>query len=700
MNRKRKLGIIGVMIIVLTVFVAPTAPADSPWPIMQNIDTPGITTTPDGDVVLSECFPQAHTRDNWSQTFDATGQQIASVENTGQSSVEGCHDGSFVARNNRRITLERTIPNQSLSNVVGYEGNQKVWSYTPSTSCSSGVYGIQAKGISGNGNAAYIVISNGCGSDPMLGGTELISLSMATGVVQFQVTVPSNDLRPYLNGYVFYTYGQGFTYFNSSGAVQSSKGYSTSDVIKGWSIGANGELAILYSSSYSGCTQYLALRNSHGTAYRNLSPSSGCQYQTVHVTPTGGTVVVGYGNYMYAQDISIVDEISEVPVKKVGSATTSSASVQVDTAGNILVADETGVSIYNAHGSSLDRLELKDYFPALSTVGIEATVAFSQDVMYAIAQQYPHGPYDPNGYPTYLARVPVAGVGIDYPRGTFLGDPTTPVEPSVDYVAMGDSFSSGEGVPPFEPGTGHQGGCHRSEKSYPRLLENANEFLLGDGFVACSGASTTAITLGNNGQPAQLDKVTADTDVITMTIGGNDVPFRNFATACADPRLGPCNKKPYQVAIAGISNNVIPRMENMLNALRDRLANLNNTDATVLVIGYPQLVPDKWIYGARGCWWLQQPELPAIRNVTKSLNTAIENEVRAIGGKFRFVSALAADSPFIGHELCRARSDSAPNYFRNVDLSQPEAYTFHPNEQGQRAYADLVKSYLAQHPLN
>lgn len=294
--------------------------------------------------------------------------------------------------------------------------------------------------------------------------------------------------------------------------------------------------------------------------------------------------------------------------------------------------------------------------------------------------------YQSNGEPTQVYGEAYAMVNLD----------------KFNYLAWGDSYTSGEGVEPFETGTGGEAGCHRSVNAYPRLLEQntAMNLELGDNFVACSGATTSAITLGYNGEDAQLDTVTSDTDLITMTIGGNNMPFGDFATACVMPGPESCDETPYQEAIAGIVNNVIPRMEYMLGTVRDRLITLGNSDATVLVIGYPQVVPATWVSTSAGCWWLQPQELPAIREVTESLNTAIKNEVEAVGYDFHFVSATDSGSPFIGHELCRNTSDTVPSYLNNYDSGAPEVYTFHPNEQGQQAYADLIQAYLAQHPLN
>lgn len=468
----RGIGLAGIMAIASAMIISSAASAEPPWPLTLSMDLPGVTTTPEGDVVLSECFPQSHTRDYWSQTFDKHGQQIGSVENTGQSYVDAC-GGSFVGRDNRKITVERTTASPWPGVIAGYENDQQIWTYVPSTSCSSGVNGFQAKGIAGNGTTAYVLMTNGYGSDPMFGGMELVGLSMETGAVQFQQQLPTvptyQDVRPYLNGYVYYVSGQGFKYLNSSGVEDSSKAFSMSDSVRGWSVGTNGELAVLYSGTPgSECTQYLVLRNSNETMYRDIAPSSGCMYQTVHVTPTGSAVVAGYANYMYMQDFSLVDERSAPPVKKIPAATTTSATVQVDVTGKILVTDATGVTAYSSIGLNMQRWEFEDLFPALNNVSFEAKAAFGEDVIYAVAQQYPHGQYDPDGYPTYLAKVTVAGLGMDYPRGTFLGDTSNPAEPFIEYYAMGDSYSAGEGVPSFESGTDDPGvnECHRSPKAY------------------------------------------------------------------------------------------------------------------------------------------------------------------------------------------------------------------------------------------
>src|SRR5487761_853701 len=90
------------------------------------------------------------------------------------------------------------------------------------------------------------------------------------------------------------------------------------------------------------------------------------------------------------------------------------------------------------------------------------------------------------------------------------------------YVAMGSSFAAGPGTGERAPGSPRRAG--RSTRSYAHLAAAALGLDLHD--VTFSGA-TTADLLGPSaaGQPAQLDAVTGDTRLVTITAGGNDVGY-------------------------------------------------------------------------------------------------------------------------------------------------------------------------------
>jgi len=111
---------------------------------------------------------------------------------------------------------------------------------------------------------------------------------------------------------------------------------------------------------------------------------------------------------------------------------------------------------------------------------------------------------------------------------------------ALEYVAMGDSYSSGEGVSPFLYGTNTTTNkCHRSENAYPMLLDKNQDLDLKlMGFVACSGATTDTVLNGGSGsggwsESAQINALSSTTDRVTITIGGNDAGFASIMAACA-----------------------------------------------------------------------------------------------------------------------------------------------------------------------
>ena len=162
------------------------------------------------------------------------------------------------------------------------------------------------------------------------------------------------------------------------------------------------------------------------------------------------------------------------------------------------------------------------------------------------------------------------GVGAYFTLATLHGDGPSTAEHSLligapRYAALGDSYSSGEGVPEFEAGTdtdreamdtdlsipdlyqlltgtGKKNTCHRSSGgSYSQLL--AADAGLGDAlnpsvFAACSGAVAKDLVEANprnDGEAAQTDVLSGFTDVVTLTMGGNDVGFEQIAKACIVP---------------------------------------------------------------------------------------------------------------------------------------------------------------------
>jgi lysophospholipase L1-like esterase len=87
----------------------------------------------------------------------------------------------------------------------------------------------------------------------------------------------------------------------------------------------------------------------------------------------------------------------------------------------------------------------------------------------------------------------------------------------VDYDALGDSYASGYGVGPYGP-------CGRSSSAYAVQVDGREKIALDD-FVACAGATTQTLV-------PQLGALDVDTDLVTLSIGGNDVGWGQAVAAC------------------------------------------------------------------------------------------------------------------------------------------------------------------------
>lgn len=87
---------------------------------------------------------------------------------------------------------------------------------------------------------------------------------------------------------------------------------------------------------------------------------------------------------------------------------------------------------------------------------------------------------------------------------------------------MGSSFAAGPGIGTIAADTVPR--CNQSADNYPRQVARALKLKLID--KSCVGATTGDVLKGGQfGLPAQLDALTPDTRLVTITIGGNDIRF-------------------------------------------------------------------------------------------------------------------------------------------------------------------------------
>ncbi|BEV00389.1 SGNH/GDSL hydrolase family protein [Novosphingobium olei] len=112
----------------------------------------------------------------------------------------------------------------------------------------------------------------------------------------------------------------------------------------------------------------------------------------------------------------------------------------------------------------------------------------------------------------------------------------SPLQSGDRYVALGSSYAAGPGLGTVEDGAPQR--CGHGAASYSRVLARTLSLNLVD--ASCSGSTTEHILEPWNEIPPQIDAVTANTKLVTITSGGNDVAFvTNLgAAACATMPVG------------------------------------------------------------------------------------------------------------------------------------------------------------------
>jgi lysophospholipase L1-like esterase len=216
---------------------------------------------------------------------------------------------------------------------------------------------------------------------------------------------------------------------------------------------------------------------------------------------------------------------------------------------------------------------------------------------------------------------------------------------AVDYVALGDSYSSGTGAPPYVSGS-----CYRSARGYAQLWANTHA-VSSFKYAACGGATTQSMT----DQFASLD---AGTDQVTITIGGNDVGFANTMITCVTGSDTSCVNA-VNTGIESARTTLPGRLDSTYATIRDRAPN-----ATVIVLGYPRLVEPTGT-----C--MNTTKRAALNRGADALHEVIAGRAAAAG--VRYVDARAH---FAGHGAC----GSSPwiNQFSLFRLAE----SFHPNATG------------------
>ena len=271
--------------------------------------------------------------------------------------------------------------------------------------------------------------------------------------------------------------------------------------------------------------------------------------------------------------------------------------------------------------------------------------------------------------------------------------PQAPSLPAGTYVALGDSYASGYGLPPYAEGTNVRGGnnCQRSSSAYAHQVADQTGKTLD--FDACSGARTGDFYQPNAswGEPAQLDHLSASTGLVSFSIGGNDAGFAQILTKCVTQLpFSTCSgdnavTAPVDSAIDALAGKTtqegVTSYDTIMTDIGTRAPN-----ATVVAVGYPRMFTPRGagqFFPVPGrCEGLTKVDQRWINARTNDLNTVLKATALRHGYQFTDPS----DS-FAGHELCGKQG----SWFEGL----LEDGRFHPNAAGHTATADSVVGTLA-----
>ncbi|MGW4792420.1 SGNH/GDSL hydrolase family protein [Nonomuraea sp. NPDC004297] len=256
--------------------------------------------------------------------------------------------------------------------------------------------------------------------------------------------------------------------------------------------------------------------------------------------------------------------------------------------------------------------------------------------------------------------------------------PPAQAAPSEVYVALGDSAAAG----PLVPNQIHLG-CLRSDRDYPRLTAQAiGAATFRD--VTCSGADTKDMYQPQSTElgdvAPQLDALSADTTLVTVQIGANDVGLTGFIEDCLNllpPPIGDaCNddyvvdgKDKWRVDTDALR----PRLLTLVSDIRARAPR-----ARIFMVGYGTYAPQN------GCY----PRVPIIKADANYIRATLMyfNQMLAEQAAAAGVGFIDLQTPSVGHDPC---ASAGARWIEPYVPASPAA-PFHPNAAGMRGFAGVV----------
>lgn len=303
-----------------------------------------------------------------------------------------------------------------------------------------------------------------------------------------------------------------------------------------------------------------------------------------------------------------------------------------------------------------------------------------------------------------------------------------PTNERLAYLALGDSYSSGEGDVSdkgayYLPGTKEPGQCHLSSRSYPFVLQSwwqVERSAMAS--VACSGAQilldyvrqpvsylgqggrlkdfspekiaqekNAALASKKPGVVAQVEFVKKyKPGVVTLTGGGNDVGFAEVLAYCASGASILLMSDTCSYAKEGsFSHQMLKQsIDNQYRTMTQLIHELRaaSPQTKVYVVGYPQFVATN-LFCSLNVALLDQQERRMIRDMTSRLNDVLSKAAADSG-----VAFVDIEDALDGGQLCQG-SEYVSGLFDNGVLKAIDGKAFemfHPNATGHSKMAHAI----------
>lgn len=253
--------------------------------------------------------------------------------------------------------------------------------------------------------------------------------------------------------------------------------------------------------------------------------------------------------------------------------------------------------------------------------------------------------------------------------------PTAQAAGAPEYVALGDSAAAGPLVGSQNPNIV----CLRSNTNYPRVAAKLLGARLRD--VTCSGAKLAAFAGHQWGfLPPQFNALSESTDLVTVTIGGNDVDLVGAAVSCLNAFPEPMGRSCRDRFTAGGHDQLAERIDAIGPQVGRAFAEIRHRAprARLLVVGYATYIRPNGCYPTQPMW---ARDATYIQSSVDRLSALLAREAAAHGAEFLDLAPVSR-----GHDAC------APPHQRYIEGVVPSRFTapLHPNAAGMDAFGRAV----------